>query len=154
MGVRPTSNLADLMFRGKTLKDIITVGPEGIGFISGGSGITGLANLSRDYLNYIIQNLAKLDAIADIIIVDTGAGISDAVLDFLVASGEILSVNTILDYIKSNISNFNWKYKESSKFDVQKFELDTTKLKSILRDYSFTSFNEGLEQTIKWVRTI
>ena len=71
-----------------------------------------------------------------------------------VASGEFLSVNTILDSIKSNISTFNWKYKESSKFDVQKFELDTTKLKSILRDYSFTSFDEGLKQTINWVRTI
>ena len=31
---------------------------------------------------------------ADIIIVDTGAGISDAVLEFLVASGEILLVTT------------------------------------------------------------
>jgi flagellar biosynthesis protein FlhG len=65
-----------------------------IGFISGGSGIAGLSNLSRDYLSYIIQNLAQLDAIADIIIIDTGAGISDAVLDFLVASGEILVVAT------------------------------------------------------------
>ena len=50
--------------------------------------------LSRDYLVYIIQNLAELDAIADIIIIDTGAGISDAVLEFLVASGEILLVTT------------------------------------------------------------
>ena len=53
-----------------------------------------MTNLSRDYLMYIIQNLAQLDAIADIIIVDTGAGISDAVLEFLVASGEILLVTT------------------------------------------------------------
>ena len=82
------------IYQGKSITDIITWGPMEIGFISGGSGITGLANLSRDYLNYIIQNLAKLDAIADIIIVDTGAGISDAVLDFLVASGEILVVAT------------------------------------------------------------
>ena len=35
-----------------------------------------------------------MDAIADVIIVDTGAGISDAVLEFLVASGEILLVTT------------------------------------------------------------
>ena len=65
-----------------------------VGFISGGSGIAGMTNLSWDYLTYIIQNLAQLDAIADIIIVDTGAGISDAVLEFLVASGEILLVTT------------------------------------------------------------
>lgn len=93
-GTVPKHNLCDLIYQGKSITDIITWGPMEIGFISGGSGIIGLANLSRDYLNYIIQNLAKLDAIADIIIVDTGAGISDAVLDFLVASGEILVVAT------------------------------------------------------------
>ena len=53
-----------------------------------------MSNLSRNYLVSIIRNLSELDSIADIIIVDTGAGISDAVLEFLVASGEILVVTT------------------------------------------------------------
>ncbi len=93
-GTVPKHNLCDLIYQGKNIKEIITWGPGEVGFISGGSGIAGLSNLSRDYLIYIIQNLAELDAIADIIIVDTGAGISDAVLEFLVASGEILLVTT------------------------------------------------------------
>ena len=93
-GTVPKHNLCDLIYQGKNIKEIITWGPEDVGFISGGSGIAGLSNLTRDYLSYIIQNLAELDAIADVIIVDTGAGISDAVLDFLVASGEILLVTT------------------------------------------------------------
>lgn len=93
-GTVPKHNLCDLIYQGKNIKEIITWGPMEVGFISGGSGIAGLSNLSRDYLTYIIQNLAELDAIADVIIVDTGAGISDAVLEFLVASGEILLVTT------------------------------------------------------------
>ena len=93
-GTVPKHNLCDLIYQRKSMTDIITWGPMDIGFISGGSGITGLANLGKDYLNYIIQNLAKLDAIADVIIIDTGAGISDAVMDFLVASGEIFVVAT------------------------------------------------------------
>ena len=93
-GTVPKHNLCDLLYQGKNITDIITWGPGEIGFISGGSGIVGLSNLSREYLNYIIQNLAQLDAIADVIIIDTGAGISDAVLEFLVASGEILLVTT------------------------------------------------------------
>ena len=93
-GTVPKHNLCDLIYQGKSITDIITWGPMGVGFISGGSGIAGMSNLSRDYLNYIIQNLVQLDSIADIIIVDTGAGISDAVLEFLVASGEILLVTT------------------------------------------------------------
>ena len=93
-GTVPNHNFCDLIYQGKNIREIITWGPMDVGFISGGSGIAGLSNLSRDYLMYIIQNLAELDAIADIIIVDTGAGISDAVLEFLVASGEILLVTT------------------------------------------------------------
>ncbi len=93
-GAVPRHNLCDLIYQGKSITDIITWGAMEVGFISGGSGIAGMSNLSRDYLNYIIQNLVQLDAIADIIIVDTGAGISDAVLEFLVASGEILLVTT------------------------------------------------------------
>ena len=93
-GTVPKHNLCDLIYQGKNIKEIITWGPGDVGVISGGSGIAGLSNLSRDYLVYIIQNLAELDAIADVIIIDTGAGISDAVLEFLVASGEILLVTT------------------------------------------------------------
>ena len=93
-GTVPKHNLSDLIYQGKNIKDVITWGPGDVGFISGGSGIAGLSNLSREYLTYIIRNLAELDAIADVIIIDTGAGISDAVLEFLVASGEIILVTT------------------------------------------------------------
>ena len=34
LGIRPKYNLADLMFRGKSIQDVITYGPEGIGFLS------------------------------------------------------------------------------------------------------------------------
>ena len=93
-GAVPKHNLCDLIYQGKRINEIITWGPMDVGFISGGSGIAGMSNLSRDYLMYIIKNLSELDSIADIIIVDTGAGINDAVLEFLVASGEILLVTT------------------------------------------------------------
>lgn len=93
-GTVPKHNLCDLIYQGKNIKDIITWGPMEVGFISGGSGIAGMSNLSLDYLDYIIRNLALLDSMADIIIVDTGAGIADAVLEFLVASGEILLLTT------------------------------------------------------------
>lgn len=93
-GTVPKHNLCDLIYQGKNIKEIITWGPMEVGFISGGSGIAGMSNLSKDYLNTIIQNLTELDEMADIIIVDTGAGIADAVMEFLVASGEILLVTT------------------------------------------------------------
>lgn len=93
-GAVPKHNLCDFIYQGKSIRDIITWGPMEVGFISGGSGITGMSNLDRDNLSAIIGELAELDELADTIIVDTGAGIADAVLEFLVAGGEILLVTT------------------------------------------------------------
>lgn len=94
LGIRPTSNLADLMFRGKTLKDIIMMGPEQIGFISGGSGIKEMTSMTRDQIFYVMGCLTELDDIADVIIIDTGAGIADSVLEFAASSQEVLLVAT------------------------------------------------------------
>lgn len=94
LGLHPRYNLADMMYRGKNLNDIITYGPENVGFISGGSGIQELANLSREQVITLIQKLNELDEFADVVIVDTGAGISDTVLEFVAASEEVLLVAT------------------------------------------------------------
>ncbi len=93
-GTVPKYNLSDLIYQGKNIKEIITWGPMEVGFISGGSGVAALSNITKDNLSYIIQNLAELDSLADTIIIDTGAGISDAVMEFLVASQEILLITT------------------------------------------------------------
>jgi flagellar biosynthesis protein FlhG len=94
LGVRPQYNLADMMFRGKDLADIITQGEEGISFISGGSGIQELASMNREQVMFLTSRLIALDKYADVVIVDTGAGISDSVLEFVLASTEVLLVAT------------------------------------------------------------
>ena len=94
LGIRPQYSLADLMFHEKNLRDIITRGPNDIGFISGGSGIKELSNLTKEQILYLTQKLEELDDMADVIIIDTAAGISDGVLEFLTVSTEILLVVT------------------------------------------------------------
>lgn len=94
LGIRPQYNLADLMFKGKTLNNIITQGPGNIGFISGGSGIAELTHLTDEQITYLTQKLCELDEIADIIIIDTGAGISNSIMEFAAASSEVLLVVT------------------------------------------------------------
>jgi len=93
-GIRPQYNLADLVFRGKNIKEIITEGPMGVGFISGGSGIQELSNLNKEQIQGLSYLLADLDELADIIIVDTGAGIANSVMEFVSASSEVLLVVT------------------------------------------------------------
>lgn len=93
-GAVPKSNLSDLIYRGKSMREIINQGPMEIGFVSGGSGIAGLNNLSKDQITYLVHSLAELNEMADVIIVDTGAGISDSVLEFVIASPEVLLIST------------------------------------------------------------
>lgn len=93
-GAIPQYNLSDLIYSGKSIKEIITPGPIGIGFISGGSGIIGLNNLHKEQIVYLVNAINELNDMADFIIIDTGAGISDQVMEFVLASPEILLVTT------------------------------------------------------------
>ena len=93
-GAIPQYNLSDFIYRGKGIKEIITPGPMDIGFISGGSGIIGLNNLYREQIMYLVKSINELNDLADFIIIDTGAGISDQVLEFVMASPEVLLVST------------------------------------------------------------
>ncbi len=94
LGTIPKYNLSDMIYGDKNLKDIITIGPMEIGFISGGSGIVGLNNLTHEQISYLVRRLGELNELCDVLIIDTGAGVSDAVLEFVVASPEVLLVST------------------------------------------------------------
>ncbi len=147
-GTVPKHNLSDLIYQGKSIKEIITWGPMEVGFISGGSGIAGMSNLSKDNLSCIIQNLAELDSLADIIIVDTGAGIADAVLEFLVASGEILLVTTPEPTsITDSYSLLKALYRHP------KFEEEETKVKLIANRVEKADGGEALFQKLNAVVT-
>ena len=94
LGVRPKYNLADMMFRGRDVKDIICAGPEDIGFRSGGSGLREMTNLNKDQILSLVRTMYELDHYADVVIIDTGAGISDTVIELVASSSEVLLVAT------------------------------------------------------------
>lgn len=93
-GAIPRYNLRDTIEGKKSLKEIMTEGPLGVQFISGGSGVEGLANLSKMQLSNLLRGMEQLDELADIILIDTGAGISDSVLEFVASGSEVLLVAT------------------------------------------------------------
>ncbi len=93
-GAVPKHTLEDLIYHGKKISEIISEGPMGIGFISAGTGITGLNNLAQEQVAYMAGSLGELDELADVILIDTGAGISSYVLEFVLASEEVILVTT------------------------------------------------------------
>jgi UDP-glucose 4-epimerase len=70
-----------------------------------------------------------------------------------VGSNQVISINSILQSVQKFIPSFTWQYRDRVKTDVQRVELDTTRLLSIIGPYRFTPFSIGLDKTITWLKT-
>lgn len=94
MGIPAVYDLSHVLKNEKTVKEIITDGPGGIKFISGGNGLSELLNISEAELKNYINQLMELEDIADIILIDTGAGITDHILKLIFSSKEVILITT------------------------------------------------------------
>jgi len=88
------SNLAHVISGKKRIQDVIQTGPAQIQVICGASGSSKMADLHEFQRQRLIQEMAYLEQLADVIIVDTGAGISPNVLSFCNAADHNLVVTT------------------------------------------------------------
>ena len=93
-GIFPKFSLLDAIHNEKTIRQIITDCPGGVKLISGGSGVEVFARLSETQMTPIVAELAELDDEFDVIIIDTGAGISETVLGMAAAADEAIIVTT------------------------------------------------------------
>jgi len=93
-GIVPKYTLLDSINSEKSILDVLCDGPNNIKFISGGSGVQSLIHLDTNSLNAFIANMSLLDHIADYILIDTGAGLSDTVMNFVLSAEEVILVVT------------------------------------------------------------
>ncbi len=94
LGITPKFNLAHVIKGEKEIEDILVKGPMGINIIPGTSGVSELANLSTEERERFLEKLSFLEREDGILIIDTGAGIDDNVLDFVLSSDEVIVVTT------------------------------------------------------------
>jgi len=94
LGVSTKYDLTHVLNDEKTIFEVMTEGPGGIKFISGGAGFSDVFELSREDVEKYIEKLMVLEDVADIIIIDTGAGINEGILNFIKASHDIILVTT------------------------------------------------------------
>lgn len=106
--------------------------------------IWGDGNDKKDYI--------YVEDFVDILFKLISKGVVNTVIN--VASGQLLSVNEIVDALKQTTSSFNVSYTDRQKFDASHFKLGTDKLKSVIGDFQFTKFEDGLLRTLDWTRTI
>lgn len=93
LNVVPQYNLMQVINKQKTMQEIILDTEVGIKFIAGANGFSKIANLSVEELDYFARQFSELGN-ADIIIIDTGAGIANNVLQFVAAADEVYVVTT------------------------------------------------------------
>ena len=94
LGSMSRKHLLNLLDEGTELEDVLIEGPYGVRYISGGSGIEKAQDFSFEERQRLMQKLTGCGQIADIVLVDTGAGIGKIVMDFIIAADEVLLVTT------------------------------------------------------------
>ncbi|MCL2002671.1 MAG: MinD/ParA family protein [Oscillospiraceae bacterium] len=94
LGTSPPYDLSYVLRGQKKIRDIVAEGPGGVRFVSGGSGLNELLNISEIQLATVIDHLLLLEDAADIIIFDTGAGVNPLIMRMIRASAETIIVTT------------------------------------------------------------
>ena len=94
LGVSSKYDVSYFLRGEKSISEIVQLGHEGVRFISGGSGVNALLNMGENQLGEFLSGIIRLDVPIDLIIVDTGAGINDNVLQLVLASSETIVVST------------------------------------------------------------
>lgn len=117
MNLIPQYNLYHVIRKQKKMSEIILNTEYGIRLVAGASGFSKIANLNEEERNNFINEMYTLSD-ADIIIIDTSAGVSKNVLGFVAAADEVVIVTTpeptsitdaygIIKIIATEVDNLN-----------------------------------------------
>jgi len=94
IGVKPSLTLKEAIFEDKIIDDIAIHTKHGFDFVPASSGAIEMAQLMYEDIEKIKEGLTRLAQHYDMIILDTGAGISESVLQFnLFANKNIILLN-------------------------------------------------------------
>lgn len=92
LGIESNRNLADVLSGECSLLDVMVDGPQGIKIVPASSGVRNMASLGEREQAGLIQAFSEVDDQVDVLIIDTAAGISDIVTNFVRAAQEVLVV--------------------------------------------------------------
>lgn len=93
-GHAPRETIAGMLDKQLAIEDVIERGPLGLQLIAGGQGFSGLFELDADKMKRFMEQLGSLQGKVDFVLLDTGAGLSENNMRFLLAADEVLLVTT------------------------------------------------------------
>lgn len=92
--LRPKHNISHVVTGEKSLSEVMVTTDHGVRIIPGGSGFANLTQLSDGEKLNLLTEFESLEDTVDIVLVDTGAGISSNVLYFNSAADESIVIAT------------------------------------------------------------
>ncbi|HIC22002.1 MAG TPA: MinD/ParA family protein [Planctomycetes bacterium] len=94
LDIHPRKNLGHLVSGGASLRDVLVRAPGGFQVLPGASGLSRVADMGHMQQQVLFEVLGRLMEENDLILIDTGAGISRSVVDLCTSAGEVLVVTT------------------------------------------------------------
>ncbi|WP_088041208.1 P-loop NTPase [Bacillus sp. EAC] len=94
LGTVTNLSIIDIFGKSLTIHDIMNIGPNGLKYISGGSGLSTIFSLSEDKLSQLFNELEGIMNDFDYIIFDMGAGVSEQTVKLLTAMHEVIVITT------------------------------------------------------------
>jgi flagellar biosynthesis protein FlhG len=94
LGVTPRYTIEHLFNRTRTFSDILVQGPGGMSIMPASSGVLDLVDLKENQKLILLEEMDLMADKIDILLIDTGAGISSNVLYFNMAAKESIVVVT------------------------------------------------------------
>jgi len=94
MGRSTHLSIADFLSGKSSLEEIIFQGPEGIEYISGGTGLSQLIKMDHNTVDYFTSSLGEVLKKYDYLIFDMGAGLNEETLSILLSVNEIFVITT------------------------------------------------------------
>ncbi|MDI3532570.1 MAG: flagellar biosynthesis protein FlhG [Synergistaceae bacterium] len=94
LGVTSRYNLAHVIRGERRLEEVLVEVDEGVLIVPGGVGMADIADLDPRRQLALIESLSVLDSMADVLIVDTGAGLHRTVVSFCLATDSVLLLTT------------------------------------------------------------
>ena len=85
-------NLSHVVSGGRSLKDVVLKGPEGVQVVCGASGLSDLADCPENVQRELLFQMEELERMHDFLIIDTNTGIHRAVRQFAMAADQVLVV--------------------------------------------------------------
>ena len=93
-GINPKYTIEEVIKGEKELSQIIAKGPEGVSIIPASSGVQELSHLTEGHKINLLNEFDLLNNMYDVLLIDTGAGISSNVIYFNLAAQERIVVVT------------------------------------------------------------